>query len=99
MTTYSKSSPYAATTTFGQFLDIMTHRKITKKIDDVTFTITTVYKFRPDLLASDLYDDASLWWVFAARNPNSIKDPIFDFRPGLTIYVPKKATLTVDLGL
>jgi hypothetical protein len=40
-----------------------------------------------------------LWWVFAVRNPNVIKDPIFDFFPGQTIYIPNKNTLTTYLGL
>jgi hypothetical protein len=98
-TTYKNSSPYATTLTFGPFLDIMSPRIVTKNADDVTFTINTVYKYRPDLLASDLYGDAALWWVFAARNPNVIKDPIFDFRPGVTIYIPKKSNLATDLGI
>lgn len=98
-TTYKKSSPYATTTTFGPFLDILKSRTITKDANDVQFTINTVYKYRPDLLAHDLYGDSALWWVFAARNPNTIKDPIFDFYPGVTIYIPKKSNLVTDLGL
>lgn len=96
---YSAASPYAATESYGQFLDIMQYRKITKKADDVIYAIDSVYKFRPDMLAFDLYGNAALWWVFAARNPNVIKDPVFDFYPGVTIYIPNKTTLTADLGL
>lgn len=99
MANYSSSSPYAATKSFGNFLDILDFRPITKKSDDVTFEISSVYQFRPDMLAYDLYDDAGLWWVFAARNPNVIKDPIFDFVPGVTIYIPQKTTLVTDLGI
>ena len=98
-TAYSKSSPYAATTTFGPFLDVLTYRPITKKADDVVYTIDRVYKYRPDLLANDLYGDSRLWWVFAARNPNVLTDPLFGFKPGVTIYIPKKETLVSDLGL
>lgn len=96
---YSKASPYADTQMFGNFLDIFQPRPIPKLIDDVAFTITEVYRSRPDLLAFDLYQDSRLWWVFSVRNPNAIKDPIFDFVPGLTIYVPKKQTLVDALGL
>lgn len=96
---YSASSPYATTETYGQFLDIMQYRKITKRADDVIYTIGSVYQYRPDMLAFDLYSDAGLWWVFAVRNPNVIKDPVFDFVPGAVIYIPKKETLTADLGL
>jgi hypothetical protein len=45
-----------------------------------------------------LYGDANLWWVFALRNPNTIKDSIFDMRVGNKIYLPKKSTLDSLLG-
>jgi hypothetical protein len=96
---YSKTSPYYNTGLYGSFLDIATNRSITKKVDDVTYTIDKIYQFRPDLLAYDLYSDAGLWWVFAARNPNVIRDPVFDFLPGVQIYLPKQSTLVNDLGL
>ena len=95
----SKNSPYAATSTFGPFLDLLEYRAITKKSDDTVYAIDRVYQYRPDMLAYDLYGDAALWWVFVARNPNVLKDPIFDFRPGTTIYIPKKDTLVQDLGI
>ena len=96
---YSKSSPYYETQFFGNALDVIQFRPIPKLVDDVAFTITEVYRARPDLLAFDLYQDSRLWWVFAVRNPNAIKDPIFDMIPGITIYVPKKQTLVDNLGL
>jgi hypothetical protein len=96
---YSVASPYYKTTVFGTFLDIMVPRTITKNPDDVVYQIDRVYQFRPDLLAFDLYGDSALWWVFAARNPNVIEDPLLDFLIGTTIYVPKKETLVKDLGI
>lgn len=99
MTTYNKASPYSQTKTFGQFLDVLEFRPITKKPDDVTYTIDKVYKHRPDMLAYDLYGDSALWWVFIARNPNVLKDPVFGFSPGVTIFIPAKETLIADLGL
>ena len=99
MAIYSKSSPYFATGTFGQFLDVLEYRAITRKPDDVEYSIDLVYQYRPDILAHDLYDDAALWWVFAARNPNVLKDPVFDFQAGRTIYIPKKETLVAALGI
>jgi alpha-L-fucosidase len=98
-TTYSKTSPYYNTKNFGKFLDIMENRSIRKMSTDVAYQIDRVYKYRPDLLAYDLYGDAGLWWVFAARNPNVLKDPLFDFKPGATIYIPLKENLVTDLGL
>jgi len=98
-TVYSSSSPYAQTRTFGNFLDVMINRPISKADDDVLYAIDKVYEYRPDMLASDLYGNSALWWVFAQRNPNVLKDPLFDFRAGVQIYIPKKATLQSDLGV
>ncbi len=96
---YSKSSPYYGTNTFGKFLDVLSYRPVSKKEDDVVYTIDKVYQYRPDMLAHDLYGDSGLWWVFAARNPNVIKDPLFSFKAGVTIYIPTKETLVADLGI
>ena len=96
---YSTNSPYFQTGNFGNFLDVMINRSITKKVDDVLYEIDTVYEYRPDLLAFDLYGDSALWWVFAQRNPNVLKDPLFDFRAGYKIYIPQKTTLQQDLGI
>jgi hypothetical protein len=97
---YNKTSPYYNTNTYGvKFLDVLTYRPIVKQADDVTFTINGTYQYRPDLLAHDLYGDTALWWVFRARNPNTLDDPIFDFRSGVTIFVPKKTTLVTNLGI
>jgi hypothetical protein len=96
---YSRHSPYFNNETFGPFLDVATLPSIPYDPTDVVYEIDTIYKHRPDLLAYDLYNNSALWWVFAARNPNTMKDPIFDFLPGATIYVPKKDTLTATLGI
>jgi hypothetical protein len=99
MATYNKNSPYYDTKTYGGFLDVMQSRPFRKLSSDVVYQIDRIYQYRPDLLAYDLYGDVGLWWVFAVRNPNVIKDPVFDFRPGVSIYIPKKETLITDLGL
>ncbi len=96
---YSASSPYYRTGTFGIFLDVMTNRPITKLSDDVLYEIDSVYEYRPDLLAADLYGNSSLWWVFAQRNPNVLVDPLLDFVAGARIYIPKASTLKQDLGV
>lgn len=95
---YSKTSPYYNTNIVGDYLDIIDFKNLPKEIDDVRFQITSQYEFRPDLLAYDLYGDSTLWWVFAVRNKDIIKDPLYDFFAGQTIYLPKKSTLK-NLGL
>jgi hypothetical protein len=37
--------------------------------------------------------------VFAQRNPDQIEDPIYDFKPGVSIQLPKKENVLKDLGL
>ena len=96
---YSKTSPYYTTDTYGNFLDVMSYRSIPALVDDVVYTIDTIYEYRPDLLAYDLYNDAKLWWVFAVRNPNVLKNPLLDFRSGIAIQIPKKTTIMSALGL
>jgi hypothetical protein len=96
---YLPTSPYYQTGSFGKFLDVMTNRPITKLPDDVLYEIDSVYEFRPDLLAADLYGTSNLWWVFAQRNPNVLVDPLRDFVAGVRIYIPKIETLKQDLGV
>jgi hypothetical protein len=97
---YTKSSPYyLSTIQNNQFLDVMINRPIPAVETDEYWEITQTYNLRPDLLAYDLYSDSKLWWVFAQRNPNRLKDPLFDFVAGTYIYLPKISTLNQALGL
>jgi hypothetical protein len=50
------------------------------------------------MLAFDLYETPTLWWVFYQRNPNTLQAPPLDFKEGVTIYVPKITTLREVLG-
>ena len=99
MAKYSQTSPYFETTENDISLDIFTPRTITAEDDDQTYTIERTYAYRPDLLAYDLYGSPRLWWVFAQRNPNEIEDPIYDFKPGVTIQLPKSSNISNDLGI
>ena len=96
---YSKSSPYYKTELVNGYLDVMTYRDLPAERDDILFEVTATYENRPDLLAYDLYKDAGLWWVFSIRNKTVIKDPVYDLKAGVKIYLPKMSTLTTVLGL
>ena len=97
--TYSTTSPYYTTGTWGQFLDIWNSIVIPADVTDALYQIDPPYNLRPDLLAYDLYQDANLWWVFAVRNPDVLTDPVFDFVAPNIIYVPTKTVITTALGL
>jgi hypothetical protein len=98
MATYDSTSAYY-TTGYSQFyLDVMTNRAIPKESDDRLMQINQTYQYRPDLLALDLYDTPTLWWVFYQRNPNTLTKPPLDFKAGVQIYLPKITTLRSVLG-
>ena len=100
MATYSSTSPwYNTALSQDNYLNIMAKRSIPSDPDDLIFEISPQYTFRPDLLSFDLYGSPKLWWVFAMRNMDVIKDPVFDFTAGTKIYVPKKSVLTSIIGL
>ena len=99
MATYSPTSPYFKTSEVGNYLDVLNPRTIAAEGDDQIYTIERTYAYRPDLLAFDLYGSPRLWWVFAQRNPDQIEDPIYDFKPGVTVQLPKKENLLKDLGI
>ena len=99
MAEYSNTSPYYATPQNEINLEQMVARTITAEADDQTYTIERTYAYRPDLLAYDYYGTPKLWWVFAQRNMDIIKDPVFDMLAGTTIFIPDPAKLKKSLGI
>lgn len=97
--TYSAFSPYYKTPITNGYLETTTVRSFTSYPDDALYQVSSKYENRPDLLAHDLYGDSRLWWVFSVRNPSIIKDSIYDLVSGVSIYIPKLATLKKDLGI
>ena len=91
--------PYGKTTinTAG-YLDIFVPVPVPVAGDDILYEIIPAYTYRPDLLANDLYGKKELWWVFAQRNPDILKDPVFDFLAGTKIYLPQGSNLQSNMG-
>lgn len=78
----------------SQFLDVNVGiPSIGKSIDDENYKITAEYEERPDKLAFTLYNKTTLWWVFAARNPDVLKDPLGDFKAGTIIKLPAMSSI------
>lgn len=100
MARYATTSPWHDTkiTNLGA-LDLLRIRPVPAESDDALYTIETQYTYRPDLLAYDYYGSPKLWWVFAQRNMNVIKDPIYDMVAGTRIYLPKPQSLKKVLGV
>lgn len=99
MANYSSSSPWYTTNQNNLYLEIWEPRPIPSADDDFQYTIQPQYNYRPDLLAYDIYGNPKLWWVFTQRNIDILMDPIYDFRAGVTIVLPKKSSLLSALGL
>lgn len=90
---YTKTSPWYRTEQNSWYLENLVYRPIPSYPDDPKYVIESRFKHRPDLLAYDLYQNPKLWWVFVHRNRQVLKDPIFDFLPGVTIFCPRKDAL------
>jgi hypothetical protein len=97
--TYSKSSPYYGTQTWGPFLDVWAGKTIQPDTTDALYQIDSAYNLRPDLLAYDMYKNSDLWWVFSVRNPDILLDPLLSFVTGTIIYVPTPAIVYKAIGL
>ena len=98
-TLYKNKSPWHATAIFPSYLGNINIRPVSAEPDDWVDTIEPQYNYRPDLLAYDLYGSSKLWWVFTQRNMDILKDPIFDFKSGTSIHIPKKNSLFAVLGI
>jgi hypothetical protein len=99
MANYKKTSPWADTRQNNFYLELLEIRSVPSEPDDFRYVIENQYRHRPDLLSYDVYGSAKLWWVFVQRNMSVLKDPIYDFEPGVVIYLPKKTNLRKFLGV
>lgn len=79
---------------YVSYLDFWSGITIAPNGSDILISLDSKYNFRPDLLSYDQYGTPQLWWIFMLRNPDIIKDPTWDFKTGINIYVPLKTTLT-----
>lgn len=78
----------------GVFLDINKLPNVKVTLNDEQYTIDPAYDQRPDLLASALYNNSRLWWVFALRNPDILVDPLRDFKAGTVIFLPSAGSIS-----
>lgn len=86
---YKQTSPYFQTTMTRTYLDVGIP-SIPLDGTEIPVVIEAKYNRRPDLLSYELYGTSRLWWVFAAVNPDAIKDPVFDFITGKSILLLSK---------
>ena len=90
-TRYKQSSNYYTTNLNQKYLETYNPPLTTDTLSVRTrkTVISSKYNLRPDLMAYDLYGDSNVWWIFVHYNRDVIKDPVFDFKSGVEIVVPK----------
>lgn len=86
---YSPTSPYYQTPMTRNYLDVGIPA-VARDGTEIPVIIESKYQYRPDLLSYEVYGTSKLWWLFAAVNPDEIKDPIFDFTAGKSIVLLSK---------
>lgn len=93
---YNNTSNYSITPMNRRNLELYKPKISADNLSEETVTLIIQNKFnlRPDLLAFELYGSARLWWVFAHYNRDALKDPVFDFKAGVKIVVPKTYRVT-----
>lgn len=68
------------------FFDLWVPPRIKETKPPTIVRVTARYAKRPDLIASDVYGDVTLYWVIAIRN--GLMLPILDLEVGRMIIVP-----------
>lgn len=96
---YRATSPYKNTQQNVFYLDLYSPRNIPRMSTDSFLTIDKQFENRPDLLAYAIYGDTRLWWVFSVRNKDLLKDPIWDLKAGMQIYVTEPKALRDILSI
>jgi hypothetical protein len=76
-------------------LDYFVLPTVVSDFDDEFYQLEHRHQYRPDLLSYEKYGTSYYGWVFMVRNPDLIKDPVWDMREGLRIFIPKKSNIQI----
>lgn len=87
MSDYSRYSPYFNVKQTW-YLDTYIPKTMKPADDDEILVIPTKYHLKPWLLAKEKYGNERLYSIFAVLNKDILKDPLYDFKAGVTIRVP-----------
>lgn len=80
------------------FLDVNRLPRVPSRLDDEEYVIEPMFENRPDLLANEVYGNKNVWWIIVMRNQDVIKDPLRDFKTGVTIQLPNPDTVNRLIG-
>lgn len=85
ITKYRSGSPYYLTPQTSWYLDNLVMKDFSSDPTDKFMVLSSKYENRPYNLSYDLYGTKDYWWLFMLLNPDTIKDPVYDFKAGLKI--------------
>jgi len=94
---YYDPRSYLKDTGFKNFyLDTAKLPKIRKTKGDIV-VVPPECENRIDLFSYQQYGSSRLWWIIVLANADLIRDPIWDFRSGLKLFVPRDTSLLEKL--
>jgi hypothetical protein len=70
------------------FLDVSNLPKVPLTNGDI-IQVPPECENRIDLFSYQQYGTSRLWWVIALANADIIKDPTWDFKAGMVVFVPR----------
>ena len=89
---YSVKS-YLKNTGFKTFyLDVANLPKIPLTNGDI-IQVPPECENRIDLFSYQQYGSSRLWWIIALANADIIRDPTWDFKAGMVVFVPRDEAL------
>jgi hypothetical protein len=89
---------YLYNTSYNKFyLDVAKLPSMENVIGDLV-VVPPSCEYRIDLFSYQQYGSSRLWWVIALANADQIKDPIWDFKSGLTLIVPRDFPLVEQMA-
>lgn len=94
---YSGKSYLRNTTIRKFFLDIASLPRIDYSKGDYII-VPPQCEHRIDLFSYMQYGSSRMWWLIALANDNIIRDPIWDFKSGMNVFVPRDNALLEKLS-
>lgn len=84
---------YLSSATFNKFYLDLADLPSLKDSDGVLIQVPPECEHRPDLLSYQQYGTSRLWWVIMVANADILKDPIWDLKSGMRLFIPNKSVL------
>lgn len=97
MATYSRKSYLFNTNYKNNYLDVANLPSTQDAIGEYVI-VPPECENRIDLFSYQQYGSSRLWWIIALTNADQINDPIWDFKAGMTVLVPRDSALIEQLS-